>query len=96
MGDKRYQWYSPEVEHQPFPGYYSNSFRYEDEHFVDCILKDKDPEYTPEMAKAAVATVLMGYLSAKTGRIITRKDLEKVASSKGTRSIIEGLEKVSI
>ena len=28
--------------------------------------------------------------------IDTRKDLEKVASSKGTRSIIEGLEKVSI
>jgi predicted dehydrogenase len=96
MEDKRNQWYSPDVEHKPFPGYYPISFRHEDEHFVDCIINDRDPEYTPEMAKGSVATVLMGYLSAKTGKIVKRKDLEEVASSKGTRSILEGLGKVSI
>lgn len=96
MEDKRYQWYGPEVEHQPFPGYYPLSFRHEDEHFADCIINDKEPEYTPEMAKGSVATVLMGYLSAKTGKIVTRKDLEEVASTKGTRSIIEGINKISI
>lgn len=96
MGDKRNQWYNPKVEHQPFPGYYPISFRYEDEHFIDCIINDREPEYTPEMAKGSVATVLMCYLSAKAGKIVKRRDLEEIASTKGTRSIIEGLEKISI
>ncbi|MGQ9720471.1 MAG: Gfo/Idh/MocA family protein [Candidatus Jordarchaeum sp.] len=95
-GEKRYQWYSPDVEHEPFPMYYIISFRHEDEHFAECVLEDKQPVFTPEEAKKAVAMVLLGYLSAKTGKTATLEDLEKVASTKGTRSIIEGLEKISI
>jgi predicted dehydrogenase len=95
-GENRNQWYSPEVEHDPFPGYYIISFHNEDEHFAECVIEDKEPDYTPEEAKNAVAVALLCYLSAKTGKIATRSDLEKVASTKGTSSIIKGLEKVSI
>ncbi len=95
-GENRYQWYRPEVEHEPFPMYYLISFRYEDEHFAECVLEDKEPIFTPEEAKKAVAVVLLGYLSAKTGKIVTRSDLERVAATQGTRSIIEGLEKISV
>ena len=95
-GENRYQWFSPEVEHEPFPGYYIISFRNEDEHFAECVLEDKEPVFTPEDAKKAVAVALMGYLSAKTGKIVTRSDLERVASTQGTRSIITGLEKATV
>ncbi len=95
-GENRYQWYSPEVEHEPFPMYYIISFRHEDEHFAECVLEGKEPVFAPEEAKKAVAVVLLGYLSAKTGKIATPADLEKMASTKGTRSIIEGVEKISI
>ncbi|MHA1429254.1 MAG: Gfo/Idh/MocA family protein [Candidatus Freyarchaeota archaeon] len=46
--------------------------------------------------KKAVAVALMGYLSAKTGKIVTRSDFERVASTQGTRSIITGLEKATV
>jgi predicted dehydrogenase len=93
-GENRHQWFSPEVEHDPFPGYYIISFHNEDEQFAECVLEDKEPVFTPEEAKKAVAVALLCYLSAKTGKIATRSDLEKVASTKGTRSIIKGLEKI--
>jgi len=95
-GENRHQWFSPEVEHDTFPGYYIISFHKEDEHFAECVLEDKEPVFTPEEAKNAVAVVLLCYLSAKTGKIAIWSDLEKVASTKGTRSIIKGLEKVAI
>ncbi|MHA1578646.1 MAG: hypothetical protein ACTSUQ_03330 [Candidatus Freyarchaeota archaeon] len=43
-----------------------------------------------------MAVALMGYLSAKTGKIVTRSDLERVASTQRTRSIITGLEKATV
>jgi len=61
--------------------------------FTNCILEDSDPEFTPEHAKEAIATVLMGYLSAKRGSPVTRDDLMEVYKKKGTKSILEGLEK---
>ncbi|MEX2753542.1 MAG: Gfo/Idh/MocA family protein [Candidatus Freyarchaeota archaeon] len=95
-GEHRYQWFSPDVEHEPFPMYYIISFRNEDTHFAECILNDREPAFSPEEAKKAVEVALLCYLSAKSGKIVTRSDLEKVAISKGTQSIIEGLEKISI
>jgi len=74
-GPWAYEWEIPEVEHEPYPGYYPISFRNEVKHFVDCILEDKEPEMSGEDGKAAVEMILMGYLSAKTGKIVKRSDL---------------------
>jgi predicted dehydrogenase len=92
MGEKKNIWYEPEIEHGPFPKYYEISARIEDEYFVDCILEDKDPEFTPEQAKAAIATILMGYLSSRKGTAVTFDDLMEIYKNKGTKSILEGLE----
>lgn len=93
MGKHKGKWYEPEIEHGPFPKYYQISMRNEDLHFTDCILNDIDPEFTPEQAKEAIAVVLMSYLSAKLGRTATRNDLMEIYRTKGTKSILEGLEK---
>ena len=92
MGENKAKWYTPEIEHGPFPIYYNISSRIEDEYFTDCIIEDKDPEFTPEHAKAAIATILMGYLSVKEGRPVTYDDLMHIYKTKGTKSILEGLE----
>jgi predicted dehydrogenase len=89
--ERRYQWFEPEIEHAPFPGYYAICARYLDEHFARCIIEDREPEFTPEQAKSAIAGVLMGYLSAETGRAATRDDLMEMAAKTGTRSILENL-----
>lgn len=91
MAEHQYQWFEPEIEHAPFPGYYAISAKHLDEHFARCILEDREPEFTPEKAKSAVAGVLMGYLSAQTGRAATRDELLEVAARKGTRSLLENL-----
>jgi predicted dehydrogenase len=93
MGQHKGEWYEPEIEHGPFPKYYEISFRIEDNYFTDCILEDKDPEFTPEQARGAIAAVLMAYLSARLGRTATEKELMDVYKKKGTKSILESLEK---
>ena len=74
-GPKSFDWYMPEVEHEPYPGFYVISFRNEVQHFVDCILEDKQPRVSGEDGKAAVEMVHMGYMAEKTGKIIGRSDL---------------------
>jgi predicted dehydrogenase/Xaa-Pro aminopeptidase len=91
MGEHAQQWYEPEIEHAPFPRYYPISVKHEDEHFARCIVEGSEPEFTPEDARSAIAGVLMGYLSARTGRPATREDLMEVAGSAGTRSLLEDL-----
>jgi predicted dehydrogenase/Xaa-Pro aminopeptidase len=91
MAEHKQQWFDPEIEHAPFPGYYTISAKHLDEYFARCILEDREPEFTPEKAKSAIADVLMGYLSAQTGRAATRDDLTEVAKSRGTRSVLENL-----
>ena len=93
MGENRGKWYEPEIEHSPFPIYYEISSRIEDQYFTDCILEDKEPEFTPEQARDAIANILMGYLSAKRDRPVKYDDLINVYNKEGTRSILEGLEK---
>lgn len=63
-------WVKPEVEHAPFPGYYGISFRNEVEHFVDCIIENKEPIVTGEDGKAALKIALLAYQSAKKGRAL--------------------------
>ncbi|TFG26015.1 MAG: Gfo/Idh/MocA family oxidoreductase [Promethearchaeota archaeon] len=92
MGKNIGKWYEPDVEHGPYPKYYDISMRIEDEYFTDCILEDKDPEFTPEQAKEAIFTVLMNYLSARKGRMVNRDELIEVYKREGTKSILEGLE----
>jgi len=79
---KSFDWDLPEVEHASYPGYYEISFANEVKHFVDCTLKDKEPEMSGEDGKAAVEMILMGYLSAKTGKSVTRNDLYSDAAKK--------------
>jgi predicted dehydrogenase len=75
-GKDSYRWVTPKVEHQPYPGYYKISFRLEAEHFVDCILQDRQPELSGEDGKAAVEVALLGYQSVKTGKEIRRGEVE--------------------
>lgn len=91
MGEHRQQWYEPQIEHKPFPGYYNISVRNTDEHFARCILEKKEPEFTPEDAKSAIEAVLMGYLSAQTGKAVTRADLAAVRKEQGTLTILKSL-----
>jgi myo-inositol 2-dehydrogenase/D-chiro-inositol 1-dehydrogenase len=94
MRENRGIWYEPEIEHGPYPKYYEISARIEDSHFTDCILENKEPEFSPEDARGAIATILMSYLSVKMGKIATYDDLMEVYRTKGTKSILEGLDKV--
>ena len=91
MAEEKHQWFEPEIEHAPFPGYYAISAKHLDEYFARCIVEDREPEFTPEKAKSAIAGVLMGYFSARTGRAATRDDLMELAAEKGTRSLLENL-----
>lgn len=91
MGENTQKWFEPEIEHAPFPRYYPISVKHTDEHFAQCIIEDREPEFTPEDSKSAIAGVLMGYLSARTGRAATSEDLAELAESAGTRSLLEDL-----
>ncbi len=90
------EFYSPQVEHGPYPQYYIISARIEDSHFADCIQNDTEPEFTPTQAREAVAITLLAYLSAKNRRPTARRELDTVAKSKGTRSILDGLNDVML
>lgn len=91
MGENKNKWYEPEIEHAPFPLYYNISARIEDEYFAQCILDNRQPEFTAEQAKGAVAAALMGYLSTQLGRAATPEDLAAVARTTGTGAILEKL-----
>ncbi|NVL91375.1 MAG: hypothetical protein HWN69_10405 [Desulfobacterales bacterium] len=92
--EMRGEFYSPTVEHGPFPKYYTISARVEDTYFADCVLNDKPPEFTPEQAKEAVAVVLLSYLSAKKRTLTPMAELKTIARTEGTHSILEGLGEV--
>jgi len=91
MGENKNQWYEPEIEHAPFPLYYNISMRCEDEYFAQCILENREPDFTPEQAQSAIVAVLMGYLSAQTGKAVTRNDLATIEKGAGTESILHKL-----
>ena len=78
------------IEYGPYTQYYTISARHEDRYFAECIVNDKKPEFTPEQAKEAVVVVLLSYLSAKKGRIITMDELLNYTKKEGTPKILEG------
>ncbi|NVM54308.1 MAG: Gfo/Idh/MocA family oxidoreductase [Candidatus Helarchaeota archaeon] len=88
------QFYSPELEHGPFPRYYTISFRIEDVYFAECILNDKTPEFTPEQAKEAVAVAHLAYLAAKNKGTTSMDELKKIIKAEGTKALFDGIEKV--
>lgn len=88
------QFYMPELEHGPFPRYYTISFRIEDTYFAECILNDKTPEFTPEEAKNAVAVAHLAYLAAKKNRNTTMDELMSFLKRKGTKGLFDGMEDV--
>ena len=90
--DVKGEFYSPSIEHGPFPQYYKISMSHEDAYFAECIIEDKKPTFTPEQAKGGVAVVLLSYLSAKNGTVATMDELMQIYKTSGTRSIIQGLE----
>jgi len=91
MGENKNQWYEPDIEHGPFPSYYNISMRCEDEYFAQCILENREPDFTPEQAKSAITAILMGYVSAQTGRAVTRAELAAIEKRVGTESILHKL-----
>ncbi|NVM30291.1 MAG: Gfo/Idh/MocA family oxidoreductase [Candidatus Helarchaeota archaeon] len=93
-GPNRGRWYEPRIIHGKYPKYVEISARFEDEHFAECILTNKAPEFTPEQAKAAIATALLGYLSAQLKRAATMDELMEIARTKGTKGILEGINEV--
>jgi UDP-N-acetylglucosamine 3-dehydrogenase len=92
MGENSGRWYEPKIEHGPFPTYYEISARIEDNHFTECILNDTEPEFAPEQSKKAIEAILLSYLSAKKDSKSNIDELYEIYKSKGTRSILEGLE----
>ncbi len=79
MGEDQLKWVEPEVEHAPFPDYYTISAREEDEHFARSILENKEPEFTPAHSMNAITAILAGYLSAIEGRPVDVAEVEKLA-----------------
>ncbi len=90
--EKKGEFYSPTelIEHGAYPQYYTISARYEDRYFADCILNNREPEFTPEQAKEAVAIALLSYLSAKKGTTTTMDELKELAQKEGTTNILDG------
>ncbi len=88
------EFYSPKIEHGPFPEYYKISMGHEDAYFAKCILEDKQPEFTPEEARGGVAVVLLAYLSAKNGRKTSMDELMKIYKTEGTGTVIKGVKEV--
>lgn len=89
--EKKGEFYSPSepIEHGAYPQYYTISARYEDRYFAECILNDKEPEFTPEQAKEAVAVVLLSYLSAKRGIIVSMDEFKNYSKKEGTENILD-------
>ena len=91
MGKNKNKWFEPEIIHGPYPKYYKISMGLEDSYFTDCILENKEPEFTPQQAKEAIATVLLSYLSAERTATTKYDELIRIYKTIGTKTILEGL-----
>ena len=90
--EKKGVYYDIAVEHGAYPQYYIISAYHEDTHFAECILHDRQPEFTPAQAREAVAVTLLGYLSARLGRTTTMTELKQTLAAKGSHYILEDIE----
>jgi predicted dehydrogenase len=92
--DHSCEYYSPQVEHSPFPGYYTIAARVEDTYFADCIMNGKEPEFTPQQAREAVADVYLAYYAAKKGETATMDELRQYLKKHDSLSIMKGMDRV--
>ncbi len=90
-GDNQYEWYTPEIPHGENPIYYYISGRNCDDHFGQCIIEGKEPDFTLEDAESAVECCLAGYLSFLEGRPVKREEVRNMVGNVGTKSIINRL-----
>ena len=94
MGENKGKWYQPtDINHGPFPQYYTISMGAEDLHFAECILNNSEPEFTPEDAKKTVEAVLMAYESANRNKPVTKEQLYKLAKEKGSMNVLKRLKR---
>ncbi|MFX1409684.1 MAG: Gfo/Idh/MocA family protein [Promethearchaeota archaeon] len=91
--EKKGEFYSPSepIEHGGYPKYYAISTRCEDRYFADCILNNKEPEFTPQQAREAIKVILLSYLSLKRSTTVTMEEVDKIYKTVGTKNILEGL-----
>jgi hypothetical protein len=91
MGADVQKWVEPDVEHLPFPEYYTISVRETDAHFARCVLENREPDFTPEQSMNAITAILAGYLSHEDGRPVETAEIEKMADENRTIEILERL-----
>jgi predicted dehydrogenase/Xaa-Pro aminopeptidase/putative sterol carrier protein len=91
MGENQQKWVEPKVDHAAYPEYYTVSVRETDKHFAQCILENRDPEFTPEQSMNTIAANLAGYLSAIEGRPVEIAEVERLADDERTIEILERL-----
>ena len=89
MGKMKKKWFEPEIEHGPMPDYYAISMWLQDLYFAECIINNVEPEFTPQQAKEAIATALLGYLSAINNKVAYMEELLEIYQTKGTKSILD-------
>ncbi|MEM6528448.1 MAG: Gfo/Idh/MocA family oxidoreductase, partial [Chloroflexota bacterium] len=61
------------VTHDVVPGFpqrFADAYTAQIEHFVECLLEDKDPVVTPADARAALQATLAATISQHEGRIV--------------------------
>ncbi|MDR1899045.1 MAG: Gfo/Idh/MocA family oxidoreductase, partial [Treponema sp.] len=91
MGENQQKWVEPDIEHAAFPEYYTISVRETDRYFAQCVLENRDPEFTPEQSMNAITAILAGYLSHIEGRPVKAGEIEKMADGERTVEILERL-----
>jgi len=92
--EKRNEFFSPQVEHGPFPKYYTIAAREEDMYFADCILNRKTPWFTPEQSKKTVECVWLAYLAAKNKSQVSYEELQDFLKDHKSTEILENIDAV--
>ena len=61
-------WVRPDVEHDTYPGYFPLTFRNEIKYFIDCIIENREPEFSGKMGIESIKVVEAAYKAVKTGK----------------------------
>ncbi|VVB62136.1 UDP-N-acetylglucosamine 3-dehydrogenase [uncultured archaeon] len=61
-------WVRPDVEHETYPGYFPLTFRNEINYFIDCIIENREPEFSGKMGIESIKVVEAAYKAVKTGK----------------------------
>jgi len=61
-------WVKPDVKHEIYPGYFPLTFGNEVKYFIDCIIENREPEFSGKMGKETIKIIEAAYKAAKTGK----------------------------